>query len=124
MTDQTTDDGRRIRPFAAMLQDIQAGAVADDAAERLQDLVAAVNETGKKGQLVLTITVQPLKGNTHAVNVSGEVSLKAPKPEAHAGVFFFDKDGNLLRENPKQATIPGVVREIKQVVNHNNVKEL
>lgn len=125
MTDQTTDDGpAQVRPFAAVIQDIQGGDVANQAATAIQELVNAVREHGRKGELTLKVTVQPLKGNPNALNVSGEVTVKPPKPEPAAGIFFYDKDGNLLRENPKQATIPGVVREIKQAVNHNNIKEL
>lgn len=123
MTDQPTDDeGKRVRPFAAMLQEIQSGAVADDAAAAMQQLVAAVNEHGKKGDLTVKITVQPLKGNTQALNVSGEVTLKAPKAEPATAVFFYDSAGNLLRDNPKQATIPGL-REVGKT-NYDNVKEL
>ncbi|MEV4174019.1 hypothetical protein [Nonomuraea sp. NPDC049709] len=125
MTDQTTeDDGKQVRPFAAMLQEIQGGAVADQAATALQELVSAVNELGKKGEMTVKITVQPLKGNSQALNVSGDVTSKPPRPEPAAGVFFFDEDGNLLRDNPKQAAIPGVLREIKQAVNHDNIREV
>ena len=123
MTDTTDDGGKQVRPFAAMLLEIQGGTVAAEAAEHLQKLVNAVNEHGKKGEMTVKITVQPLKGNNQALNVSGDVTSKPPRPEPAAGIFFFDKSGNLSRENPQQATIPGVVREIKQAVNQN-VKEI
>ncbi|MCK2219742.1 hypothetical protein MF672_038995 [Actinomadura sp. ATCC 31491] len=119
MTD-TPDEPGQVRPFAAMLQEIQGGAVADEAADLLQQLVTAVTDIGKKGHLVLTITVQPLKGNASALNVAGEVVLKAPRPEPAAGVFFFDTSGNLMRDNPRQATIPGL-REVGKP-NYDNVR--
>lgn len=108
MTDQPTDDGKQLRPFAAVLQDIQGGTVANDAAAAMQELVNAVNELGKKGELTLKLVVQPLKGNTTALSVSGEVTVKAPKPEPATAVFFYDAAGNLMRDDPKQAEIPNL----------------
>lgn len=110
MTDTTDDDGKQVRPFAAVLQDIQGGTVADDAATAMQELVAAVNEHGKKGELTLKVVVQPLKGNATALSVSGEVTTKPPRPEPATSVFFHDAAGNLLRDDPRQVALPGLRR--------------
>lgn len=110
MTDTTDDDGKQIRPFAAVLQDIQGGTVADQAATAMQELVNAVNEHGKKGELTLKVVVQPLKGNASALSVSGEVASKPPKAEPATAVFFYDAAGNLMRDDPKQAALPGLRR--------------
>jgi hypothetical protein len=104
----TTDEPSRIRPFAAILNDIRAGQVADDAAQAMQELVAAVREHGKKGEIVLKIVVEPMKGNEDALAVSGDVTLKAPKAAPKAAIFFADPDGNLLRDDPRQAALPGL----------------
>lgn len=108
MTDHTDEQPGRIRPFAAILNDIRGGQVADDAAHAMQELVAAVVEHGKKGTLTLQIVVEPMKGNDEALAVSGDVTLKAPKATPKAAVFFTDADGNLLRDDPRQAALPGL----------------
>lgn len=108
-TDNDASTGR-VRPFAAILTDIRAGQVADDAAQAMQDLVAAVREHGKKGTLTLQIIVEPMKGNEDALAVSGDVVLKAPKAAPKAAIFFADDDGNLLRDDPKQISLPGLRR--------------
>jgi hypothetical protein len=110
VTDHTIeDDGpARVRPFAAILNDIRGGDVADQAAELMQELVAAVREHGKKGELVLKIAVEPMKGNPDALSVSGDVTSKPPRPTPVAAIFFADTDGNLLRDDPRQIALPGL----------------
>jgi hypothetical protein len=91
-----------VRPFADILSEVQKGVVADEAATRLAELVAAVKETGKKGRLTVTIQVEPFKGNDEIVKVSGAVDLRAPKAEAPTSIFYQDDDGNLTRNDPNQ----------------------
>lgn len=98
----------QVRPFAAILQDIRAGQVSEEAAAAMQKLVSAVQEHGKKGTLTLQITVEPMKGNETALAVAGRVTLKAPEPAPKAAIFFADTSGNLLRDDPRQAAIPGL----------------
>ncbi|MFC3980201.1 hypothetical protein [Streptosporangium jomthongense] len=98
----------QVRPFADVLRDIRNGQVSDEAAAAMQQLVAAVREHGKKGTVTLTLTVEPMKGNEAALMVVGEVTVKAPKAPPRAAVFFADTAGNLLRDDPRQAAIPGL----------------
>lgn len=123
MTDHTDDGPGRVRPFADVLRDIQGGEVADEAAMLMQQLVGAVREFGKKGSMRLDIEVLPMKGNEKALMVSAQASIKPPKGEPTTAVFFFDGDHNLVRDDPRQLALPGL-REVKQAVNHDNIKEL
>lgn len=113
----------RVRPFADVLRDIQGGEIADEAALLMQQLVSAVHEFGKKGSMRLDIEVQPMKGNTAALMVSAQASIRPPKGDPTAAVFFWDDDNNLVRDDPRQLALPGL-REVKQAVNHDNIKEL
>jgi hypothetical protein len=105
----STDDGEQVRPFAATLQEIGRGSVHDRLSEQLQQLVAAVTETGKKGTLTLQLTVAPVKpGNVHNLLVTAKTALKAPEGDeaAPSSVFFHDTAGNLSREDPTQLKLP------------------
>lgn len=126
MTDQQTDqdDGRRVRPFAAVLQDLNGGTVADQLATDMQELVNAVREHGRKGALTLKVEVQPRKGNINALNVTARVDTKLPAPEPVESVFFADDGGNLLRTDPRQLTLPGVVREVPNPYENKEVREV
>lgn len=109
MTNSAPDEGRTIKPFAATLQEIAAGAFHTRVSEQLQDLVTAVTDTGKKGVLTLTVTVAPIKpGNTTNLIVTGSVAVKAPASAdaAPSSVFFHDAAGNLTRNDPNQPALP------------------
>lgn len=105
-----------VRPFADVLSEVNKGLVADEAATRLAELVAAVRETGRKGTLKLTIEVAPFSGNDDIVKVSGSVDLRAPRAEPPASIFYPDDSGNLSRNDPntlpifRDSDVPGVTR--------------
>lgn len=95
-----------VRPFADVLSEVNRGVVADEAATKLAELVAAVQETGKKGTLKVLIEIAPVKGNDTIVQVSGSVDARPPRPAAPTSFFYPDEDGNLSRNDPN--TLPGL----------------
>jgi hypothetical protein len=111
-----TGQAAAVRPFSDILSEVNKGVVADDAATKLAELVGAVRETGKGGSLTVTIKVDPFKGNEDIVKVAGQVTLKAPRAEAPASIFYPDDSGNLSRNDPntlpifRDSDIPGAVR--------------
>jgi hypothetical protein len=116
------DEGRTIKPFAATLQEIAAGAFHTRVSEQLQDLVTAVTDTGKKGVLTVTLTVAPIKpGNTTNLVVTGKATVKAPESDdaAPSSVFFHDAAGNLSRNDPNQPALPlrGLETQTRRAVN-------
>jgi hypothetical protein len=113
MTQPTNeDDVGQVRPFAAVLQDINHGAIADQLAHDVRDLVQAVRELGRKGSLTIKIEVAPRKGNNSALNLTARRDLKLPQEEPVESVFFADAAGNLLRDDPRQPTLP--LRELNR----------
>jgi len=109
VTDNPTDEGQeagRVRPFAAILQDINNGDVANQLAVDMQELTNAVRELGRKGTLTLKIEVAPRKGSSAALNVTARRDLKMPAEEPVESVFFTDQRGNLLRDDPRQLALP------------------
>ncbi|TDD68588.1 hypothetical protein [Actinomadura rubrisoli] len=92
----------RVRPFADVLADLGREKVVDEAGVQLQQLVNTVAESGRKGRLVLTVEVAPMKGNSAALMVHAKSDLKLPAAEPVGAVFFYDDDGNLLRDDPRQ----------------------
>lgn len=123
MTDNQTDEPGsgpgRVRPFADVLRDVGRGAVIDEAAHQLQTLVREVRESGKKGTLTLKVEVAPMKGNADVVALAVRADLKLPAGEPLAAVMFYDDDGNLLRDDPKQLqlSLREVPRETKELKN-------
>ena len=99
------------RPFLDILRDLGQGVTHDELSEKLQELVAAVAETGKGGALSLAITIKPTDSKSGAVVVAAEVKTKLPKLPAPSSVFFISPENNLVRQDPRQTTME--LREIK-----------
>ena len=64
--------------------------------EALRDLVAKVIDTGKKGSLTLTVSVEPMPNSDgNALVVKDEIKLKLPEFARDASLFFADDDRNV-----------------------------
>lgn len=92
------------RPITDLLREHRRGQTIDDLTEALHDLVAAVAEQRKAGQMTITIDVRPA-GNSDAYAVKIEHKVKLPKGEPGTAMFFVSPDNNLVREDPRQATM-------------------
>lgn len=107
-TQHTTDDERFVRPFADFLRDQAKGKTHEELSEALHDLVARVRDTGKKGSVVLTVKVGPLKGDLDVLVVSDEIRLNLPEHDRQASLFYPDETGNLSRTDPNQLSFEGL----------------
>lgn len=93
-----------VRPFAAVLQELNRGRTARELSEELAQLVSAVQETGKAGTLTLTLSLKPSK-MTGALELTDKVSVKVPAFDRSASLFFAAADGSLTRDDPSQLKI-------------------
>ena len=112
--------------FAQTLQNLRSGFAANELSEKLQELVSGVRLTGRSGELVLRVKVKPAsQGDTTALMVSDEISVRMPKVKNAETIFFAGDDNSLLRSDPRQKELPlraiegGQVKaeELKKVVN-------
>jgi hypothetical protein len=94
------------KPFAQFLQEARKGGLHTELSEELAELVRTCIETGKKGKLALTVTVVPAKDEDGTVQITDDVKVSTPKPDARPSVFFSDEHGNVSRTNPRQAELP------------------
>lgn len=97
-------DNNHARPFSDFIREQNRGRTHDELSDGLRDLVARVEDTGKKGTISLVITVEPLKGNEACLTVSDEIKLKLPEHDRGSSIFFRGTDGNLQRDDPNQIT--------------------
>lgn len=86
------------RDILDILEELDHGQVTQRLSEKLAEVVAAVEETGKSGSITLKITVK--KEGVHAM-VGCDVKVTTPEHPTHGTLFWF-AGGALLRENPKQ----------------------
>lgn len=96
-----------MKPFAAVLVELGRGSTERELSEALHDLVARVQDTRKKGVLSYTLQIEPMKGDSDALLLTDAIKLKLPEHDRSASIFFADRDGNLVREDPNQPSLFG-----------------
>lgn len=97
--------------FLAALKELRHGAAIVDLSDALTELVQAVRLTGRKGSLLLTLTVAPAaKGEINALLLQDDLKIKAPRSERGATILFADNDGMLTRKDPRQPELLGLVK--------------
>ncbi len=96
------------RPFLDLLREHRNGLTHEELTEALNEIVEAVASEGKGGKLTLTIAVKP--HGDGAVMVMDELKITKPKPTKGGSIFFVTPENNLIRQDPKQPSLP--LREI------------
>lgn len=96
-----------MRPITDILRNIRKGRAVDLASQRLAEIVQAVDETGKPGELVITLKVKPEKGGGSLKSIAVLVKAKIPEIDLPEGVFFSDADGDLHQSDPHQQEMFG-----------------
>lgn len=112
-----------MRPITDVLREIRKGRVVDRASTMLAELVRAVDETEKPGELTIKLTVKPEKGGGAAKTIEAKVTSKLPLEDLPAGVFFSDADGDLHREDPTQPLMFGDAADLGDVADHRRKRK-
>ena len=93
------------RPFTGVLQETRKGALHTELSEALAEVVAAVDQNRKAGEVALKITVKPGDGDG-VVYFVDTVTKKVPAPAKPATLFFTDEHGRVTRRPPNQIEMP------------------
>lgn len=86
----------------ALLQQHRHGECLHEASTALRELTKAVQLTGKGGVVTIRFAMKPASGIRGAVAVADDVSVKLPKPPKDGSLFYANKDGRLMRDDPNQ----------------------
>jgi hypothetical protein len=93
--------------IAAFLASHLNGRTAEELSTEFHGLLDAVRAHGKKGELRITIVVDPPANGVDSapMPIGVESAVKAPKPTPVKSLYFLDDDGNPVREDPRQMQI-------------------
>jgi hypothetical protein len=94
------------RPFTDTVVALRFGTLNEDLTKELNKLVAVCSDSGKVGELKLTLKLKPGKGGQ--IEVFDEIVVKAPKDEKGSTIMFATPENNLQREDPRQLNIDGL----------------
>lgn len=118
-TTEAADEDIFVRPFSDWLREQAGGKSHDELSDALYDLVQRVKDTRKKGSIVYTISVGPMKGDQDVLVIDDQIKLKLPEHDRKASLFYTDRVGNLTRTDPQQLDfeslreVPGGVVDTK-----------
>lgn len=90
------------KPLNDTLRLLQGGVFVETCADMLAETVKAVEETGKPGKFVITLTLTKTNG---AIAIASNVTNKVPEPKADADLLWPTVEGNLSLSNPNQRTL-------------------
>lgn len=94
-----------IRPLFETLKHLRGGEFLDEAAGKLNELVAAVDDTGKEGKITIELKLKKASRGG-AISIVDSVSVKLPKQQALDTLLFATPEGNLITSDPRQANLP------------------
>lgn len=92
------------RPFADVLRDLSGGQTYEELGSRLTEIVQAVMEHRKGGELVIKLKVKP--NGESSVMITDEIKSKVPEGARGETLFFATMGGSLVREDPRQEKLP------------------
>ena len=87
-----------------------AGGVIETADEALREVIAAVRRTGKAGEVAIKMKVTP--NGERGLEVSCDLTAKAPRLAFGKSFYFANEQGDLTRESPRDelALTPTVMK--------------
>ncbi|MDW3683905.1 hypothetical protein RA280_19585 [Cupriavidus sp. CV2] len=89
------------RPITDTLRHIGGGVFIDLASDKMNELVAAVDASGKGGKLTLEVSVKKATRGG-AMHITGKVTVKKPAEDALEAMLFATPEGNLVADDPRQ----------------------
>jgi len=93
-----------IRPITDTLRHIGGGVFIDTASDKMNELVSAVDASGKAGKLTLEVLVKKATRGG-AMHITGKVTLKKPAEEPFEVMLFATPEGNLIADDPRQSKL-------------------
>lgn len=96
-------------PVLVMLMEVHKGDLVHELNVKQRELVAAVKEIGKGGELTMKLRVNPHEtGAVRAVDINWNVEVKKPKAKQRPSVAFVKDNNDLTRRDPAQPSFPGM----------------
>ncbi|EJB8473967.1 hypothetical protein HV077_21155 [Citrobacter freundii] len=93
-------------PFSQQLAYINKGTLDAELTEALAEVIKAVRETGKKGDVTLKLNCAMLNTrDENTMKVTPKVSRTIPELDRADTIMFATADGDLLRDDPAQTQL-------------------
>jgi hypothetical protein len=88
--------------FQDTLRNINLGRFAEELDQEFADLINSCKATGKKGEIIVKLTMKPGKGGARVMTVDHDYKVKSPQFDRPTDHFFVTDQGALVVDNPDQ----------------------
>jgi hypothetical protein len=107
-TGEMVETGRNTASEAIEFLSYQrSGTLLADIGEEVSKLARAVRDTGKKGTLTITFTIEPAGRSLGGqIKIEDKIVAKPPRPDVADTLMYVDSNGKLSRRDPRQPTLP------------------
>lgn len=104
----------QVKPFAQFLQELDHGNSHSELSDALNELTQAVALLGKTGTLTYTVKMKPAgRSGGRTVMITDDIKLRLPTGERADTIWFVDRNGNVVRNDPDQLQLPSL-KEVPQ----------
>lgn len=97
------------KPFTLILAELNEGQPAAALTASFDELLQAVQASGRSGDMTLKVKIVPKAKNTGGgvdmVNITVERKVNLPKPDAPTDFFWLTDDAQLSRNHPRQHSL-------------------
>lgn len=93
--------------FIHTLSTLRYGQTQQELSEELHTAVQRAIDTGKTAEITLKIKIKP-EANGAQIFITDEIKSKIPQFTRAQTILFPTPEGNLIREDPRQTSIPGI----------------
>lgn len=98
--------------FMEFLRTFRRGQLLSECDEKLETVIAAMNDTGGDGELTIKL---PFKRNKAGqIECTPKITPKIPQRQMGTGIYFSDDDGRLSRRDPNQMDIEDEIERRRQ----------
>jgi hypothetical protein len=94
-----------IQEFATFLLQHAKGRTHDQLSAALSKVVKAVIDTGKDGQITLSVKVKPMPKVDGMVKIEDGLTVKVPELDRPASMWFATDEGQLSADHPNQPSM-------------------
>ncbi|SDC45264.1 hypothetical protein [Nocardioides lianchengensis] len=99
------------RPALDILAELRRGRLSQELTDEIAKVIAACQDTGKPGEVVVKLKFTPKKVNDHEtprLEVTDQVGSKVPRRSVLPSTFFLTDDGRPVRRDPNQDEFPSL----------------
>lgn len=91
--------------FGVFITELNRGAVCNELTAALNEVVRAVESTGRMGKITLSLKVYRPKNNEQVIQIADDVKVTVPAFDRKESFWFTDGNGGLTRDDPNQTAL-------------------